>query len=139
MQIPNHQIHNMLKVYSKQLSQARMLEHRKALIPKAAAEKISLSAVGKRQTIIDKVATDIVERITQSGPQDKVDQEIVKQLEDELGQPIGFKEKNNAFVFNVINQDNEKTTSTIQVGNADYLMKRLEELAREAVDKNMEL
>lgn len=139
MQIPSHQIHNVLKVYGKQLSQTRILERKKALNAPETTDKINLSAIGKRQAIIDKVAADIVDRITQSGPQDKVDQEIVSKLEDELGQPIEFKEKNSAFVFNVINQDNEKTTSTFQADDPDYLMKRLEELAKEAVDRNMEL
>lgn len=139
MQIPSHQIHNVLKVYGKQLSQARILERNKALSTPETTDKINLSAIGKRQAIIDKVAADIIDRITQSGPRDKVDQEIVTKLEGELGQPIEFKGKNGAFVFNVINQDNEKTTSTLQADDPDYLMRRLEELAKEAVDRNMEL
>lgn len=140
MQIPSHQIHNVLKVYGKQLSQSRMLERKKILGAPETGDKINLSAMGKRQAIIDKVAADIVDRITQSGPQDKVDREIVTRLEYELGQPIEFKEKKNAFIFNVINQNNEKKTiSAFQADDPDYLMRRLEELAKEAVDRNMEL
>jgi hypothetical protein len=139
MQIPSHQIHNVLKVYGKQLSQARILDRKRAFSHPEPADKINLSAIGKRQSIIDKVAADIVDRITQSGPQDKVDQEIVTKLENELGQPIRFKEKKSAFVFNIINQNNEKTTSMLRTDDPDYLMRRLEELAKEAVDRNMEL
>ena len=102
MQIPSHQIHNVLKVYGKQLSQTRILERKKGLGAPETTDKINLSAMGKRQAIIDRVAADIVERITQSGPRDKVDQEIVNKLETELGQQIEFNEKNSAFVFNVI-------------------------------------
>jgi hypothetical protein len=139
MQIPSHQIHNVLKVYGKQLSQTRILERKKVLDGSGADDKISLSAIGKRQAIIDRVAADIVERIAQTGPQDKVDQEIVNKLEDELGQSIEFKEKDTAFEFNVISRDNVKTTNAFQADDPDYLMKRLEELAKEAVDRNMEL
>lgn len=139
MQIPSHQVDNVLKVYSKQLSQARALERRQALSQQAEEDKVSLSAVGKRQAIIEKVAADIVERISQAGPQDNVDQEIVEKLETEIGQPIEFKKKNNKFIFNVIGNDNEKTTTALQIGNSEYFMKRLEQLAKEAVDKNMEL
>ena len=139
MQIPSHQVHNILKVYGKQLSQGRILERNKSLNTLGTTDKINLSAIGKRQAIIDKVAADIVDRISQSGPQDKVDQEIVNKLEDELGQPIEFKGKNSAFVFNVINQDNEKTTSKFEADDPKYLMRRLEDLAKEAVDRNMEL
>jgi hypothetical protein len=139
MQIPSHQIHNVLKVYSKQLSQGRAVERRETFSEQPEEDKISLSAVGKRQAIIEKVAADIVERITQSGPRDKVDHEIVDKLEDELGQSIEFNEQDNNFVFNVIDNNNEKTTTSSQMHNPDYFMKRLEQLAKEAVDKNMEL
>ena len=81
MQIPSHQIHNVLKVYGKQLSQARIQDRKRALETPETVDRINLSAVGKRQAIIDRVAADIVDRITQSGPQDKVDQEIVNKLE----------------------------------------------------------
>lgn len=139
MQIPSHQIHNVLKVYSKQLSQARVMERNRVLSQQSDEDKINLSAVGKRQAIIEKVAADIVERITRSGPRDKVDQEIMDKLEDEIGQSIEFSSQADNFVFNVIGNDNQKTTNTSQVNNPEYFMKRLEQLAKEAVDKNMEL
>jgi len=139
MQIPNHQVHNVLKVYSKQLSQARVMERKKALSQQPGEDKITLSTAGKRQAIIEKVAADIVERITQSGPQDNVDQEIMDKLEDEFGQPIDFNQKDNNFVFNVIDKNNEKTTTAFQMDDPGYFMNRLEQLAKEAVDKNMEL
>lgn len=140
MHIPTHQIHNVLKVYSKQLSQTRLLERQKALDEKPPTDKINISAVAKRQSIIDKVAADIVERISRSGPQDDVDKEIVDKLEGEIGHHVSFKGQNEGkFVFNVINGDNEKTTNAIEVGNPLFLIKRLEQLAKEAVDKNMEL
>jgi hypothetical protein len=128
-----------LKVYGKQLSQTRVIERKKTLDSQSAEDKINISAVGKRQAIIDKVASDIVDRITKSGPQDQVDREIIDKLEDELGAPIEFKKENNEFVFNVITKNNEKTTTALQVDDPDYLISRLEKLAKEAVDKNMEL
>ena len=147
MQIPSHQIHNVLKVYSKQLSQTRVIERQKALGKSVKSDKINISAEGKRQAIIDKVATDIVERITHSGPKDEIEQEIVNKLEDEIGQSIDFKAnqsdnteyQNNEFIFNVIDGDNEKTTATLRVNDTSPLIKRLEQLAKEAVDKNMVL
>lgn len=140
MHIPSHQIHNVLKVYSKQLSQTRMLARQKALGHSAPTDKVNISAEAKRQSIIDKVAADIVERITRSGPQDSVDHEIMGKLEDEIGQPVSFEdEQDGKFIFNVIDGNNEKTTNSLDVGNSGFLIKRLEQLAKEAVDKNMEL
>ncbi len=147
MQIPSHQIHNVLKVYSKQLSQTRVIERQKALGKSANSDKINISAEGKRQAIIEKVATDIVERITNSGPKDEIEQEIINKLEGEIGQSIDFKAnqgenggyQNNEFTFNLIDGDNEKTTTTLHVNDTSFLIKRLEQLAKETVDKNMVL
>ncbi|MDX9786585.1 MAG: DVU0524 family FlgM-associated protein [Desulfobacterales bacterium] len=140
MQIPAHQIHNVLKVYSKQISQTRLIERQKALDQQQPSDRIHISAEAKRQSIIDKVAADIVDRITRSGPQDDVDKEIVDKLEGELGTSVSFKgQRDDKFVFNVIDGNNKKTTNTLEVENAGFLIKRLEQLAKEAVDKNMEL
>ena len=111
----------------------------------AKSDKINISAEGKRQAIIDKVATDIVERITHSGPRDDIEREIITKLEDEIGQNIDFKAnrddnteyQSHEFVFNVIGKNNEKTTSTLHINDARALMQRLEQLAKEAVDRNM--
>lgn len=139
MHIPSHQIHNVLKVYSKQLSQTRMIERQKELDRKHPADNVNISAEAKRQSIIDKVAADIVERITGSGPQNEIEKGIVSKLEGELGQPVEFNpRRDEKFTFNVINGNNEKTTNTLEIENSMFLIKRLEQLAKEAVDKNME-
>jgi hypothetical protein len=140
MLIPSHQIHNVLKVYGKQLSQTRMLERQKELDRKQPMDNVNISAEAKRQSIIDKVAADIVDRITRSGPQDDVEKGIIDKLEGEIGESVSFNSRReDKFVFNVINSDNQKTTNTLEIENSMFLINRLEQLAKEAVDKNMEL
>ncbi len=140
MEIPTYQIHKVMKVYTKQLTQTRVLERQRALGKKPSADRINISAEGKRQAIIDKVASDVVERITNFGPRDEFDQEIVDKLEDEIGQRIEFKKQNQSqFVFNVFDEKNQKKTNTLSVEDSSFLIKRLEELAKEAVNKNMEM
>jgi hypothetical protein len=139
MVIPSYQIHNVLKVYSKQLSQTRIIERQKALAEAPSVDKINISAEGKRQTIIEKVANDIVDRITQFGPQDEVEHEIVNQLQDEIGQPVEFMNmQNKQFVFNTIDDQNMKKTGTLMIEDSTMLIRRLEQIAKDAVDKNME-
>ena len=117
-----------------------MLERQKALGIKTSMDKINISAEGKRQAIVDKVASDVVERITNSGPRDEFDQDIVDRLEDEIGGKVDFqKTEESKFVFNVIDEKNEKRMSTLSVEDSNFLVKRLEQLAKEAVDQNMEL
>ena len=142
MYIPSYQIHNVLKVYSKQVSQSRILERQKGLDDKPSVDKINISAEGKRKVVIDKVSADIVDRITQFGPQDKIEHDIVNQLEDEIGQPVEFseedKKKETDFVFNVFDDQNNKKTNTISVENSSFLTQRLAQLVKEEVDKNLE-
>ena len=138
MEIPTYQIHKVMKVYTRQLSQSKMLEKQKAAAGKSSMDKINISAEGKRQAIIEKVANDVVERITSFGPKDEFDQEIVDRLEQEVGGKVDFKKsKASTFEFNVIDGDNNKTTNTVSVKNSDYLLNRLEQLTKEAVNKNM--
>ena len=141
MDIPAYQIHKVMKVYTKQLSQSKIIERQKAIGQKSSTDtdKVNISDTGKRQAVIDKVAENIVNRITQFGPKDEVEHEIVNQLQEEIGRKVDFKEKQNAqFVFNVIDEKNKKTTTSLSVEDTGFLLKRLEELAKEIVDKKME-
>ena len=139
--IPSYQIHNVLKVYSRQVSQSRIIERQKELSTKTSADQIDISAEGKRKMIVDKVAADIVDRITQFGPRDPIEQDIVNQLQNELGKPVESDEENEQdqdFVFNVIDDENKKTTNSLSLEGTHFITKRLEQLAKEEVDRNME-
>ena len=136
MNISNYQMHNVLKVYTRQLSRNRITEYHGAKTAKPASDSISISAEAKRQVVIDKVTADIVDRITRKGPQSDVDREIVDQLRDEMdGQEVIDQSKGSDFVYNVIDADREKEKTKLSVEDSDFLVKRLEHLAKEAADK----
>ncbi len=140
MEIPTYQIHKVMKVYIRQLTQTRMLEHRDAHGTKVAADRIMLSAEGKRQAIIDKVASDIVEKIKTFGPHDVFEQEIADQREGDSGQKITFQSAlQSEFVFNVIDEENNKKTNMLSLEDSRVLIKKLEELAKKAVIKDIGL
>jgi thymidine kinase len=139
MEIPTYQIHKVMRVYTKQLTESKLLERSKVLGGKSSMDQINISTQGKRQAIIDQVAADIVDRITNFGPRDEIDQEIVDKLESEIGQKVDFnKAKKSDFVYNTFDEENGKTTSTISVDDSRFLINRLEDLAKEAVNRNME-
>ncbi len=139
MHVPSYQIHNVLKVYSRQVSQSRILERQKRLGAIPSVDNINLSSEGKRKVVIDKVAADIVDKITRFGPQDRVEHNIVNQFQDELGQKVEFNGKNETdFVYNTIDDNNNKTTNTLPVNGSSFLTARLKQIAQEEVDKNME-
>lgn len=142
MHIPSYQINNVIKVYSKQISQNRVADRQKTMGIKdeSPVDKINISTEGKRQTIINKVSEEILERITKHGPRDETEQEIVDKLNQELKQKTGINlKKDNRFVFNFIGENNQKITNTLSVEDSKLVSKRLEQLVKETVDKNMEL
>ena len=140
MQIPSYQIQNVLKVYSRQLSQGKILSRNKfGSTNKASADSVTLSTEGKRKAIIDKVAANIVDRIITEGPKEKNEERITSQIERELGKKINFSKDKNQFTYTVIDENNEKVTHTLSVEDSKFIVKRMTELAREVADSNMEL
>ncbi|MBF0232346.1 MAG: hypothetical protein HQK62_02080 [Desulfamplus sp.] len=141
MQIPAYQIQNVLKVYSKQLSQGRaIVRDQKAGNDIQSADKVKISAEGKRAAIIEKVASGIVDKITTVGPQEAMEKEIADQLEKELGGKIDFiKKKGEKFTFNSIDEHNQKSTQTLSVEDSNFVLKRMTQLAKKAADNNIEL
>ena len=138
MNISNYQMHNVLKVYTRQLSRVKKPEPQKTAAGRPSADSIRISADAKRQVVINKVAEDIVGRITSNGPQNEFDREIVDRLKDEIdAKTVWNRKKNFEFVYNVINGEMEKTTNRLSVKDSSFLIRRLEQLAKEAANQNM--
>ena len=141
MQIPSYQIQNVLKVYSRQLSQGKILSrgNKFGAVNKVSADSVTLSSEGKRKAIIDKVATNIVDRIITEGPREKTEEKIASQIEKELGKKINFAKNKNQFTYTVIDENNQKVSHTLSVEDSNFIVKRMTELARQVADNNMEL
>jgi len=140
MQIPSYQIQNVLKVYSRQLSQGKILSRNKfGAANKPSTDSVTISSEGKRKAIIDKVAANIVDRIITEGPKEKNEEKITDQIEKEFGKKINFARDKNQFTYTVIDENNEKITHTLSVEDSKFIVKRMTELARQVADNNMEL
>ncbi|MEA1968521.1 MAG: DVU0524 family FlgM-associated protein [Thermodesulfobacteriota bacterium] len=140
MQISSYQIQNVLKVYSRQLSQGKILARNKDIgRGQTSADNVNISSEGKRAAVIDKVAASIVDKITTAGPKEEMEQKITSQIEKEIGQKINFTEKKEEkFSYTTIDENNNKTVKTLSVEDSDFVIKRMTELARKAADNNME-
>jgi len=139
MQIPSYQIQNVLKVYSRQLSQGKIMSRNKFGNSNTnSADSVTLSSEGKRQAIIDKVAANIVDRIITEGPKEKTEEKITSQIEQELGKKINFTRDRNQFTYTVIDENNQKSTRTLSVEDSKFIVERMTELARQVADSNME-
>jgi len=67
MYIPSYQIHNVIDVYRKQLSQGLRTDGRRREPAATESEHVVPPEEGPRQTIIDRVTAEIVDRIVHDG------------------------------------------------------------------------
>ena len=137
MFVSSYQIHNVLNVYSKQLSQDKSAQKLKSGNKKQLADQISLSAEGKRRATIEKVAQDILSKISHysSKNQMKTEKQEISQQSQKASYASNNK-KEAAFVFNVIDALNKKTTTALSVKDNHFLVNRLEQLVKDAVEKD---
>ncbi len=138
MQIPSYQIQNVLKVYSRQLSQGKILSRNRSTAGNTlSADNVSISSEGKRKAIIDKVAANIVKKIITEGPRKKSEEQIASQIEKELGKKINYDRDKNQFTYTAVDSHDNRETHTLSVEDATFVVKRMTELARQVADSNM--
>jgi len=137
MFVTSYQIHNVLNVYSKQLSQDRNTQKLKPGNEKQQLDQIDLSSEGKRKAILERVAQDILNKISRYGSKSKVGtQEQDQSREKAKNSRDPDNKKETGFVFNVIDDFNKKTTTALSVKDTKFLIGRLEQLAKGEVEKD---
>lgn len=132
MNIQSYQIHNVLNVYRRQLSQGKANQRSDSTDSGTKADSVTITAKGNNQSVMEKVAESVLKKITNIDPDSGFGQEMLNQAQhiDETHHGV---EKENQFVFNTIAQNNQKETKSIAVDNSQNLMSRLDELAKAAI------
>ena len=140
MFVSSYQIHNVLNVYSKQLSQDRSTQKQQPGNEKKPVDQINLSTEGKRRATIERVAQDILNKISRYGAKSEI-KAAEKELpgEDVKNSTESDNKKETGFVFNVLDDLNKKTTTALSVKDTKFLIDRLEELAKDAVEKDADI
>jgi len=116
MYIHSYQIHNVLNDYRKQLSHGPGKGGGNHPTAKETQDRISISTDGQRQSIMEKISTDIVARITEGGPKnqfeavlaDRLDTQASKEAVTAAGDPPEFR-------YTVIDENNRKKTNTLTI------------------------
>lgn len=137
MYIQSYQIHNVLNVYRRQLSQTRSDQVGQSDPTRSAPDSVAISTEGKSQSIMEKVADNVIKKITTLTPGSDFERELSAQVKSRNGR-FGFTAKDQSFVFNTIGGNNQKETRSIAVDDSQGLMNRLNELAQAAVNRNAE-
>ena len=132
MHIQSYQIHNVLNVYRRQLSQAKPGPGQPTNSQHTKSDTVSISAEAKNQSIMEKVADNVLKKITNVDPESSFEQEVARQVSSNEDQN-SLAEKESTFVFNTIMENNQKETRSIAVDDSQVLMNRLNELAKAAV------
>ena len=137
MNITTYQIHNVLMAYGKQLSQSKRLQHKKGDALLRRTDRISLSVQARRKAIIDRVTSDIINRIINDGPHYEMEQEAFGQLEDEYGDSLSVNNEDSELIFKVIDKEKGEVTKTLSIKDSNFLKDRLEEITKSKVDDQM--
>jgi len=134
MSLSVYQVNNVLRVYKEQLRQGKTI-NRSLDQQKPSPDKISISSEARRKSMVDKIASDIAQRITQNGPQDSIDEEVIKQLEDEFGTQLDVsKDGSTDLVFKTIDEGGE-TINSLSIEDSKFLARKLRDIAKETLEK----
>ncbi len=137
MVITPYQINNVLRVYGTQLRQNNRVSARSKNNDTRSPDRISISAEAKRKDIVNKIASNIIDKITQYGPNDSVEKEVFKKLEDEYGANLAVTRKSsNDLIFKVIDESGE-TINSLSIEDSKLIRYKLEEITKKTVNKNM--
>ena len=128
-----YQVNNVLRVYKDQLRHGRTM-NRSVDSKKPTPDKISISTEAKRKILVDKIASDIAGRITHNGPQDNIDKEVFKKLENEYGTQLDIGEEGSTdLIFKSIDESGE-TIKSLSIEDSQFLAHKLHNIARETVE-----
>lgn len=134
MQIQSYQIHNVLNVYRRQLSQGKTDQVQQSGTHAPTSDSVTISPESKNKSVMEKVAANVLKKITNVDPGPDFGQEMLKQTQI-AENSLNPTEKENEFVFNAIAENNQKETRSIAIDNSQVLMSRLDELAKAAINR----
>ncbi len=135
MVISSYHVNNVLRVYGDQLRQSK-LSNRPKNSKISSPDRINISDKAKRKAIVNKIASEIVEKITNFGPQENVEEEVSKNLENEYGVQLDITRKSpNDLLFKIIDESGE-TLNSLSIENSEFLRYKLEEVNKETAEKS---
>ena len=135
MVISSYHVNNVLRVYGDQLRQGKNSDGSNGS-EKSSPDRFSISDSAKRRVIVNKIAADILEKITNFGPEENFNEEVTKNLEDEYGVQLDITRKSpNDLLFKIIDENGE-TLNSLSIENSEFLRYKLEEIDKATAEKS---
>lgn len=136
MVISTYQLNTVLRVYGNQLRQGRMSPHTNTGQTRS-PDSVNITAGTRREAVIEKVVSGMMERIAGSGPRNPDEITAFNRLEQEFGQPLILSGKSgNHFQFKAVS-DHGNTAFDIPAETSDQLVARLNSYLTDIVSQNM--
>jgi hypothetical protein len=127
MHIHSYQIHNILNDYRKQLRHWPRGNGSKNPRSDEGLDRISISKDGQRQSIMEKISADIVDRITQAGPDNRFETAIATRHDAmPIGRRVSAAGEAPEFKYTVIDENNRKQTNSFIIQQFNPSHKRSE-------------
>ncbi|UCD88130.1 MAG: hypothetical protein JSV01_10450 [Desulfobacterales bacterium] len=136
MTISDHHIHNVLRSYSRQLTQGRRRLHAKGGAERKGPDSISISPRARRKAVIDKVTSDIVDRIIHKSPRGDTQREPSGQVKARTRSDNSLKKENSVLFFTLIDKEKGEVTKSISFEDSEFLQDHLEENTKRNTDNN---
>jgi hypothetical protein len=141
MHIHSYQIHNVLNVYRQQLSRGTVRQASgKTDSNRTPQDRIDLSDHRQRQTLFEKISSEIVQRITQFGPDTEMNTANSGQSSDTPGRVRAKAEasdtKSPAFSYTLIDSNNKKTTHNLSIRQLNYATEKINSLTTAPLEGN---
>ena len=147
MYIHSYQIHNVLNVYRKQLSQdSTRINSGFSARRQTAQDRINISFDGQRQSLFDKISSEIVDRITRFEPESKFEAtasvssdeaDIKEHAADPGAEIVNAGPQDTAFKYTLINEHNQKITHSLPIGQFSLSEKDMESVIEKQKDNDV--
>jgi hypothetical protein len=136
MVISTYQLNTVLRVYGNQLRQGRMSPHTNTGQTRS-PDSVNITAGTRREAVIEKVVSGMMERIAGNGPQNPDEMTAFSQLEQEFGQSLILsRNSGNQFQFKAVS-DNGSTAFDIPTETSNQLVDQLNTYLTDIVSQNM--
>jgi hypothetical protein len=131
MIISAYQINNVMRVYRDQLNQSRISNKQKNTNA-LSSDKVSISADARKKSIIDKTASNIIERITQSESHDDAEKTEFSEIDDEYdSNPAKNKKRSTELIFKAIDENGE-TLNSLSIEDSNFLSYKLKKISEQS-------
>lgn len=138
MHIPTHQIHNVLNAYAKRLKKNH--DAKNDAIAKGPEDPFSAYSIeDKRRMIINKISADIIDKIIRSKPHSQRTDPDPNSADSPDSSTRQGRLQNGLQTellrYNIMTKTGKKVSAEMKILDSDFLIKQLEEIARNGSKK----